>query len=76
MAETSIFKDILEEIHKLDMPRQERVLEFARSLANDQSAGIPGKNLLRFAGAIDKDNLEEIAQAIEKGCERVDRNEW
>lgn len=76
MEENSTENDILEEIHKLDMAQQERVLEFARSLANVRSAGIPGKYLLRFAGAIDKDNLEEIAQAIEKGCERVDYNEW
>lgn len=76
MAETSIERDILEEIHKLATPQQKRVLEFARSLANVQSAGIPGKYLLRFAGAIDNDNLEEIAQAIDRSCERVERNEW
>lgn len=76
MAESAVERDILEEIRKLDMPRQERVLEFARSLTNVQSAGIPGEYLLRFAGAIDRHNLEEIAQAIDMGCERVERNEW
>ena len=76
MAETSMEKDILEEVHKLATPQQERVLKFARSLANDQPPGIPGKYLLRFAGKIDKDDLREVARAIDKGCERVDRNEW
>ena len=76
MAETSIEKDILEEIHKLDPPQQERVLEFARSLANDQPPGIPGKYLLRFAGKIDRDDLREVARSIDKGCERVDYNKW
>ncbi|MCY3767173.1 MAG: hypothetical protein OXH06_17270 [Gemmatimonadetes bacterium] len=76
MEDTSIEKDILEETHKLNVSQQKRVLEFARSLSHVQSAGIQGKYLLRFAGAIDKDNLEEIAQAIETGCERADCNEW
>ena len=76
MAETSIEKDILEEVHKLATPQQERVLKFARSLVNDQPPGIPGKNLLRFAGIIDKDDLRTIARSIDEGCERVDRNEW
>ena len=76
MAETSIEKDILEEVHKLAAPQQERVLEFARSLVSDQPPGIPGKNLLRFVGIIDKDDLRTIARSIDEGCERVDRNEW
>ena len=76
MAETSILKDILDEIHKLDTPKKERVLEFARSLANEQPSGLPGKHLLRFAGIIDRDDLREIARAIENGCERVDHDEW
>ena len=76
MAETSLEKDIRDEVHKLATSQQELVLEFARSLVNDRPPGIPGEYLLRFAGAIDKANLEEMAQAIEKGCERVDYNEW
>ncbi len=77
MAESAIERDILEEIQKLDMSQQKRVQEFARSLAAGvQSAGIPGKYLLRFAGAIDKDDLEEIARSIDTGCERADRIEW
>ena len=75
MAKTSISKEILEEVHKLDAPKQERVLEFARSLANEQPPGLPGKHLLRFAGIIDRDDLREIARAIENGCERVGHSE-
>lgn len=76
MVETSIERDFIEEIHKLDRQQQERVLEFARSLANVQSAGIPGKYLLGFAGTIDKEDLRAMARTIDKGCERVNRNEW
>ncbi|MCE2440247.1 MAG: hypothetical protein J4F39_12570 [Candidatus Latescibacteria bacterium] len=70
-----MLEEILEEAHKLDTPKQERVLAFARSLANDQLTGLPGKHLLRFAGKIDRDDLSEIARAIENGCERVGHSE-
>ena len=38
--------------------------------------GARGKELLRFAGAIEADELQMIAQAIEDGCERINLNEW
>jgi hypothetical protein len=38
--------------------------------------GVPGPQLLRFAGAISPDDLQLMRQAIEEGCERVDTNEW
>ncbi len=50
MAESSVEKDILEEVHKLGETEQKRVLEFARSLVNSGPRGVPGKHLLRFAG--------------------------
>ncbi|WP_256678104.1 MULTISPECIES: hypothetical protein [Fischerella] len=38
--------------------------------------GTPGEQLLRFAGSIPPDDLQEIREAIEQDCERVDINEW
>jgi hypothetical protein len=38
--------------------------------------GVPGKELLRFAGTIEADDLRAMAQVIEEGCEQVDLNEW
>jgi len=38
--------------------------------------GIPGRELLRFAGTIEADDLEKMSAAIEEGCEQVDHNEW
>lgn len=76
MAESSTEKEILEEIHKLGKAEQKRVLEFARSLMSATPRGVPGKNLLQFAGTIDKSDLNEIARSIEEACERVDPDEW
>lgn len=38
--------------------------------------GTPGEQLLRFAGSIPPDDLQEIREATEQDCERVDINEW
>ena len=76
MAESSVEKDILNEIHRLGQEEQARVLEFARSLGEAKLPGVPGRSLLRFAGTIDKRDLEEMARSIDDACERVDPDEW
>ncbi len=76
MAKTSLDKDILEEINKLGIEDQHRVLTFVRSLAGPTLKGISGKELLQFSGFIDKKDLQEMEEAIEKGCEQVNLDEW
>ena len=76
MTDTSVEKEILDEIHKLEKDQQKEVLEFVRSLAKSDLVGAPGKHLLRFAGAIAKDDLQKMAEAIQADCESIDSNEW
>jgi hypothetical protein len=38
--------------------------------------GVPGRQLLRFAGSIPANDLQTMTQAIEAGCEGIDRSEW
>ena len=38
--------------------------------------GIPGKTLLRFAGTIDREDLDKMAEAIQADCESIDSSEW
>ena len=38
--------------------------------------GVSGASLLRFAGAIDPQDLDAMRAAIDEGCERVDGNDW
>ncbi|REJ85166.1 MAG: hypothetical protein DWQ45_19495 [Planctomycetota bacterium] len=61
---------------KLPVEKQRQVLEFARTLATAPPHGVPGSNLLRFAGAINESDLNAMSQAIQDGCERVDVDEW
>ena len=76
MKDTSIEKEILDEIHKLEKGQQAEVLEFVRSLAKSELEGVPGKTLLRFTGTIDREDLDKMAEAIQADCEGVDPNEW
>lgn len=75
--ETQIVEKVIEQLKALPEDLQWRVLEFSRALAKSTSAtGIPGQQLLRFAGAIPLDDITLMSEAIEQGCERVDANEW
>jgi hypothetical protein len=52
-----------------------RVLEFTRSLAHPKLEGVPGRQLLRFAGTIPIGDTKVIGEAVEEGCEQVDHND-
>jgi hypothetical protein len=76
MLNATVRKEIVNQIQRLDYEHQRRVLEFARALAVTGPKGVPGKQLLSFAGAIHADDLKTIKQAIEDNCEKVNLNEW
>jgi hypothetical protein len=72
---TKTVKDeILEEVARMDAPRQQKVLDFARRLT--VSAGTPGRDLVRFVGSIDPADLDAMAHAIQEGCEKIEPNGW
>lgn len=68
-------EQLLKQLAALPEEQQKQVLAFAESLA-PASARVPGKTLLKFAGCIGPSDLRQIAQAVEEGCERIDRGEW
>ncbi len=45
-------------------------------LAAARIHGVPGQNLLRFAGTINHEDLMIIEQTIKEGCEKVNLDEW
>lgn len=58
-------------------PEQQRqVLEYARSLGAATRQGVPGTALLRFAGAMSREDAAELARAVEEGCEAIDPDGW
>ena len=73
----NIERELQEEISRLPSAQQRRVLDFARSLSSDsQHNGSAGRNLLEYAGTIEKDDLAIIEQVIHQGCETVNPDEW
>ena len=76
MINSSLKKQILEKLDFLPIEEQRRVLDFTCALTESKTVGIPGRDLLRFAGTIEKTELEAMKRAIEDGCERIDLNEW
>jgi hypothetical protein len=54
IVNSSIEKEVLEQLNKLPFEQQQQVLNFARSLTANQVVGVRGKELLRFAGTIEK----------------------
>lgn len=74
---SDVFKEeIVNEIGRLDHGNQKRVLDFIKALAAAGRKGVPGKQLLSFAGVIPPGDLDEMRNAIGKHCEKVDRDEW
>ena len=76
MISASLKKQILEKLDLLPIEEQRRVLDFTRALTERKTVGIPGRDLLPFAGTIEKAELDSMKRAIENGCERANLNEW
>jgi hypothetical protein len=70
-VETPIVEEVVEQLKDLPQELQARVLEFAKALAQSTPRGIPGGHLLRFAGTIAPNDVKQMSEAIEQGCERV-----
>ncbi|KAB8321079.1 hypothetical protein SD81_006140 [Tolypothrix campylonemoides VB511288] len=74
----SIQDKIIEKLQFLPEASLNQVLDFVESLAKGtttQPMGVPGEQLLPFAGTIPCEDLQLMAQAIEVDCGKVDINE-
>jgi hypothetical protein len=73
-------RNIIKQLDNLTEEQLDKVLRFARTLEprkeTQPSPSKSGGNLLRFVGLIPKDDMNEIAKAIEEDCERIDYDQW
>ena len=74
--DTPILDQLIEELKVMPEDLQYRVLEFARTLVSSQIHGVPGRQLLSFAGTISPNDIQLMREAIEQGCEQVEIAEW
>jgi hypothetical protein len=76
MIDSAIKDQLLKQVDQLTLEGQHQVLEFVNSLAKRSSSKIGPKNFLELCGILDSQSAEEMRQAIEEGCERIDPNDW
>ncbi len=73
----AVEKALHDQLEKLLPEEQQKVVEFARTLAARRAAERDTAAMLkRFAGSIPRTDLDLIARAIEEGCEQVNPDEW
>jgi len=76
MVEATVKEQILSDLERLSPEMQARAAQLVHGLIEAAPKGIPGRDLLRFAGAIDAESIREMEEAIEDGCERIDPEAW
>lgn len=76
MNETAIKLQIAKRLEKLPIKLQKKVLDFTEALVSSTQKGVKGKHLLKFSGMITEADADNMIQAIEENCEKVDVNGW
>jgi hypothetical protein len=76
MVEATIKEQILSDLEQLSPEMQERAAQLVHGLVEAAPRGVPGRDLLRFAGVIDAESIREMEEAIEDGCDRIDPEAW
>lgn len=74
MADKTMDKQLLNYFHSLPSPEQTKVLKYLKSLLKKRD--LSNENLLNLAGSISSEDIGLMKDAIEKGCEKIDKNEW
>ena len=73
---TAEFKEeVLKRVERMPPERYENVLTQLDAIA-ERPRGVPGRDLLKFAGILSPEAAAEMERAIEEGCEQVDHDGW
>jgi hypothetical protein len=77
MQQMTVKQKIDRELDVLTVDKQRKVLDFIINISGSGiPPGVPGKNLIKFAGSLSEEDAEELSQIIQEGCEKIDYNEW
>jgi hypothetical protein len=71
-----VIREIASQVEKLPSDMQEQVLRFVVSLSTSMPAGENGAHLRQFSSSLDSVSAQQMRQAINEECERVDASEW
>jgi hypothetical protein len=67
--------EIAKQVERLPPDMQSQVLQFVISLAAS-ARGKNGATLRQFASSLDAVSAEQMEEAIEQECERIDASQW
>ena len=73
MIYNSISKEIEKSIRSLDKTDQNKVLNYVRSLLKNKKKE---PDFYTYFGSLTQEDAKSMKTAIEKGCEKIDHNEW
>lgn len=76
MINPVVERDLREQLERLPVDQQRRVLDFAYALAASRPRGTAGSDLMHLAGTIDPADARDMIRAIEDGCEGVNLDAW
>jgi len=73
----TIAEEVLDILNRLPPAEQQRVLAYARAQAAQFPStllpqGKPVTDFLAFRSSLDPETVDEMARAIEEGCERIE----
>ena len=75
MPKTALRKQILEDFERLSPELQKRARDLVHGLVVARPKGATVDDLHPLVGILDEDSARQMMEAIEQGCERVDRDE-
>jgi len=76
MVNPTLERELHLQLENLKPDAQQRVLEFARALVMVRPRGVPGRELLRFAGTLSDEEAKQMMEAIDEDCGKVDLDAW
>ncbi len=76
MENLTTVEEIVQRLEKLTPWQQKQILNSVLSFLGEPVRGTPGKELLKFVGLFPPEDIEQIKQAIEEDCGKIDKSEW
>jgi hypothetical protein len=76
MVMPAVKAQILNDLNQLSPSQQRRAAELVHALVSTLPKGASVEDLLQVTGTLDDEAAQEMMEAIEDGCERVDVHEW
>jgi hypothetical protein len=73
---STVEQRLIEQIRRMDPEQQQALLDYAHTLS--QPRGLSGAEMIRLAQEVNfpPEDLKEMAEAIEEGCEEIDWDGW